>query len=59
MLVTIEVEVERVSGPFASRDAIGEALAEMVDVGSVYVDDSEYEVVGVNTVEPPKRKRSR
>lgn len=55
MLITIEVEVEKTSGPFASRDAIGEALAGMLDVGSVSVDDSEYEVVNTNVLDQPKR----
>jgi hypothetical protein len=56
MIVTLEVEVERVTGPFRSRDQIGEELAEMVD-GTVYVDDSEYEVVNVDVLAPTKAKR--
>ena len=49
---TVEVEVERTQGKFASRDEISEAVVEMLDganegtVDGVGADgDSEYEIV--------------
>lgn len=53
MIITIQVEVEKVSGPFASREAIGEEIISMVD-GQVSVSgvssDSEYEILNVEVV---------
>lgn len=54
---TVEVEVERVQGKFASRDEIGELILEQlqgadIDVSGVGADgDSEYEVVSFDVNE--------
>lgn len=57
---TVSVEVERTMGKFASRDEIGEALAdaiEQADPGMISCDDGgEYEVVDF-TVEEQAVKR--
>lgn len=47
MMITLEIEVQHVAGPFVSKDDIGEELASAVDTGSVMVEDSEYEVLDV------------
>src|SRR5713101_4347558 len=54
MMITIEVEVEHVSGKFAGKDAVFEALAELLDTGEVEVDEATYEVVSVNMAAEPK-----
>lgn len=58
--ITMEVEVERVQGKFASRDAIEENLRAELDganPGTLDVDDSEYEIIDweISIEEPPKR----
>lgn len=64
--IRIEIEVERISGRFASREEIEEALQEEVtsaDPGNLSglgsEGDSEYEVTSwdVTAVEPPKPVR--
>lgn len=50
MILNIEVEVERTSGRFVSKDAIFEELAAQLDIGTVQVEDSEYDILNVNLV---------
>lgn len=50
MIVRLEVEVERVSGKFVSKEDVAEELVSAVDIGSIYVDDSEYEITNVVVV---------
>jgi len=60
---TVSVEVERTSGPFASRDEIEEQIIEMLeqaDGGSFYGDSGgEYETVDweVTAQEAPRSKK--
>jgi hypothetical protein len=45
---TVTVETERTTGKFVSRDAIADELRtalEDADPGSVYVEESEYDVI--------------
>lgn len=61
---TVEVEVERIQGKFASRDEISEAIASALEEveGNIYVSgigadgDSEYEVVLFEFNEEEKRR---
>jgi hypothetical protein len=50
MTIKMEVEVEKVSGPFASREAIGAELVEMLSVDDVTVDESVYEILEVQVI---------
>ena len=54
MLLTVEIEVEHLSGKFASKDAVFEAIAELIDAGDLDVDEATYEVASANLVENAK-----
>lgn len=46
--IIVEVEVEKTTGKFVAKDEIAEQIVESIegaDPGSLYVDESEYEVV--------------
>lgn len=50
----LEINVERVSGKFASKDDVATELMGLVEGQNVYVEESEYEVTDVSVYEPPK-----
>lgn len=56
----IEADVQHVSGKFASREEIGEALAESLssaDPGTISTDEGEYEVASFDVDEQPQAPR--
>lgn len=63
MIIRVEIEVERISGKFASREDVAQALIteiESVSLGGLGADgDSEYEIVSVGEYFEPKKTRVR
>lgn len=57
----VEVEVKHLQGKFVSRDEISDQIKEAlddVDPGSIYVDESEYEVCLWEAVDDTAAERS-
>lgn len=50
MIVRIEVECEKTSGKFVAKEDVAEEIVGLID-GSLYVDDSEYEITDVSVVD--------
>jgi predicted SpoU family rRNA methylase len=63
--LTVEVELTHLTGKFISKDDVADALCEEItDPGTVYVEETEYEVadwnVSIGVTEPaPRRKRTK
>ncbi len=60
MIFYIEIEVEKTSGKFVSKDDVAEAvIAEIDNLGEIDLDDATYEVVSISQYEPPKAAKPR
>lgn len=56
MKVYLEIETERISGRFISRDDIVDTIITGIEaLGELDIEDSVYEVVNVAEIEPPKK----